>query len=389
VTKQNQQADSEIHEDQLLNFLVNTLTGAFGLTLGENADLYLEDIYEVLVGATTDGTSISTLCERANDAPPSTDVLYHLRTKLDLETVKTVGNTLLQEYTLDVLPQQVEIVVDLHLRPYYGDENDTNGLYYSEAKRGTTAFHAYATLYARVRNKRYTLAVRRLTDGDTASSVLAEFLGLVDSFDFDVKALYVDRDFYDGKCLTLMQAHNIAYVVPVINWGNKIEQELSKGWSREIEHDLTTEFDGHEWTVEFPVMIDCTYQMGRYDEEGVARHGYAVDAPFIDTPRQARSHYSKRFGIEATYRLSESSLISTTTKDPARRLLFVVLSLLAQNVWRYLHWEYVATPRRGGRRLWWWPFEEFIRMVTRAAWNALSVRRTIPSNRPPDDRFER
>ena len=99
--------------------------------------------------------------------------------------------------------------------------------------------------------------------------------------------------------------------------------------------------------------------------------------------------HSKRFGIEATYRLSESSLISTTTKDPARRFLFVVISLLAQNVWRYLHWEYVATPRRGGRRLWWWPFEEFIRMVTRAAWNALSVRRTIPSNRPPDDRFER
>ena len=38
------QANGEIHEDQLLNFLVNTLSGAFGLTLGENADLDLEDI---------------------------------------------------------------------------------------------------------------------------------------------------------------------------------------------------------------------------------------------------------------------------------------------------------------------------------------------------------
>jgi len=52
----------------------------------------------------------------------------------------------------------------------YGDEDDTDGLYHSVAKRGTTAFHAYATLYARVKNKRYTLAVRRLKDGDTASS---------------------------------------------------------------------------------------------------------------------------------------------------------------------------------------------------------------------------
>jgi len=148
-----------------------------------------------------------------------------------------------------------------------------------------------------------------------------------------------------------MQAHNLAYVVPITKWGNAIQQELSEGWSREIEDDPTTEFDGHTWTVEFLVMIDCTYKQGRYGEEGVARRGYAVDAPFIDTPRQGRRHYSKRFGMEATYRLSESSLISTTVIDSMRWLLYVVISLLLQNVWRYLHWEYVATPRRGGRRL--------------------------------------
>jgi hypothetical protein len=47
-----------------------------------------------------------------------------------------------------------------------------------------------------VRSKRYTLAVRRLTDGDTASSVLAELLGLFEQFDIDIKAVYLDRGFY-------------------------------------------------------------------------------------------------------------------------------------------------------------------------------------------------
>ena len=69
--------------------------------------------------------------------------------------------------------------------------------------------------------------------------------------------------------------------------------------------------------------------------------------------------------------------------------LFVVISLLFQNVWRYLHWEYVATPRRGGRRLWQWSFEEFIDRVTQAAWSALAVRRAVPANRLPDEHFER
>jgi hypothetical protein len=115
-----------------------------------------------------------------------------------------------------------------------------------------------------VNNKRYTLAVRRLTDGDTASDVLAEFLGLLNTCEFDVKAVYLDSGFYDGKCLTLLQAHNFAYVLPIIRWGNTIKAELNQGWSREIEHDLTTEFDGHEWTVEFLVYIDCTYKTAKY-----------------------------------------------------------------------------------------------------------------------------
>ena len=50
----------------------------------------------------------------------------------------------------------------------------------------------------------------------------------------------------------------------------------------------------------FPVFIHCVYQQGRYDEHRVARHGYAADAPFIDTPQGAEKHYSKRFGIESS-----------------------------------------------------------------------------------------
>jgi len=30
------------------------------------------------------------------------------------------------------------------------------------------------------------------------------------------------------KCLTLLQAHNYAYVIPIIRWGEAIQQELRK-----------------------------------------------------------------------------------------------------------------------------------------------------------------
>ena len=73
--------------------------------------------------------------------------------------------------------------------------------------------------------------------------------------------------------------------------------------------------------------------------EGVARHGYAADTPFIEIPQDARYHYAKRFGIESSHRLSEQAIATTTTRDPTVRLLYVVVSLLLQNSWRYLHHE--------------------------------------------------
>ena len=66
-----------------------------------------------------------------------------------------VSNTLLQRNILETLPDcLVEIVADLHFDPYFGDD-ETESLYFSQAKRGTTAFHAYATLHAHVRNKHW------------------------------------------------------------------------------------------------------------------------------------------------------------------------------------------------------------------------------------------
>ena len=142
-----------------------------------------------------------------------------------------------------------------------------SNLYSSEAKRGTTTFHAYATLYARVRNKRYTLALRQVTNGETTSDVLSEFLTLLDGLDLGVKAVYLDGEFYNSDCIDLLSAHNYAYVMPIVKWGDEIKEELNSGWSRIIQHSIAD-------SVTFPIFIDCVYQQGRYDEHGVARHGW-------------------------------------------------------------------------------------------------------------------
>ncbi|AAV48336.1 probable transposase [Haloarcula marismortui ATCC 43049] len=53
-------------------------------------------------------------------------------------------------------------------------------------------FTPILTLYVRLRNKRYTLAVRQLVAGETTSDVLGEFLEFLDGLDLGVKAVYLD-----------------------------------------------------------------------------------------------------------------------------------------------------------------------------------------------------
>jgi len=45
VSKHQQQADSKIHEDQLLNLLVNRLGEEVSLNLANNAEIDLEDLH--------------------------------------------------------------------------------------------------------------------------------------------------------------------------------------------------------------------------------------------------------------------------------------------------------------------------------------------------------
>ncbi|WP_174811856.1 hypothetical protein [Salinadaptatus halalkaliphilus] len=50
MSNKQQQVDSEIHGNQLRNFLIDVLTGVFTLDLGEKAGIDPEDIFEVFVG---------------------------------------------------------------------------------------------------------------------------------------------------------------------------------------------------------------------------------------------------------------------------------------------------------------------------------------------------
>jgi len=87
------QADGGIHEDQLLNFLVNRLDEEVSLSLANNAEITAEDIYEGPRRRLRRQDLISTLCASSQNSPAGNTVLYHLRTKFEPEQLERVANT--------------------------------------------------------------------------------------------------------------------------------------------------------------------------------------------------------------------------------------------------------------------------------------------------------
>src|SRR5262249_13048786 len=66
--------------------------------------------------------------------------------------------------------------------------------------------------------------------------------------------------------------------------------------------------------------------------------------------RWVRETYRKRFAIETSYRQLHQGRARTSTRNPEIRLLLVGVALVLRNVWVWLHYAVLSSPRRGSRR---------------------------------------
>jgi len=64
-------------------------------------------------------------CASSQNSPAGNTVLYHLR-RSSSRNGSNESLTRPAKGSDELLPEQVEVCADLHLRPYYGDEDDTD-----------------------------------------------------------------------------------------------------------------------------------------------------------------------------------------------------------------------------------------------------------------------
>src|SRR5215216_1227573 len=117
-------------------------------------------------------------------------------------------------------PQRVAI--DLTLVPYHGQPPQRpTELYRSQAKSGTTHFHAYATAYIVRRGHRFTVARIRVEAGTALVEVLKRLVHLARQAGIRPRLLLLDRGFYRVVVIRYWYRARYPLVMPVVRRGRR------------------------------------------------------------------------------------------------------------------------------------------------------------------------
>jgi len=344
------------HKDQILNgkvilkLTVSVLCSC--LIIATQGTYKPQDIFRTVVASCAMKTSLKQVCRRFKRCASLTTVRYHLK-KISLETLESRANIMLVKFATTIIPKHAHRwAIDITHKPYYGEVyQKENEIVSSKAKKGTTRFHAYATIYLIQMGKRFTLAIKYVRKGDDPRDTIDYLVEKVQAQGFSIQYLLLDRGFYSAKVINhLMHVRNIPFIMPVVVHGKDSGfRRLFKGKkSYRTLYPLHSVKDGI--TVTFPAHIVMKYAKGKRGKHRIEYYGYVVHGVHLPV-KSTHEIYRKRFGIESSYRICWQSLPKTTSRDPKIRFLFVITSLLIQNHWIYLRWKYLSERRQGHRQI--------------------------------------
>jgi hypothetical protein len=248
------------------------------------------------------------------------------------------------------------LAADLTLVPYHGRyQVQPREIVRGQAKSGTTHFHAYATLYVVYRGQRFTVALTAVQQGDPLKEVLRRLLRRASDVGVKPALLLLDRGFYSVDVIRYLQAARYPFLMPLVCRGRKAEHAKGPSGSRVYQYWKRSGWD--RYTLHEPggrpatvsVGVHVRNRRGRRQKKGRERLVYGFWGLQPKSVAWLSETYRSRFGIESSYRQLREAKAKTCSRSPVVRLFLVGVALLVRNLWVWLHYAVLSTPRRGSR----------------------------------------
>jgi hypothetical protein len=318
-------------------------------------------LWTVLLYAAARLTSLAAACVALLNAPSDTAIHDALLATLPAlaELQRRLNRALQGDLPKALRRRRQPLAIDLTLIPYHGQPlYQLDEVYRSQAKSGTTHFHAYATAYVIRKGLRFTVALTAVRQGEALAGVIQRLLAQAAKACVRPRYLLLDRGFCSVDVIRYLQAGRRAFLMPVPRRGRKADHPKGasgtqlfalwkrSGWGR---YTMT---NAQKRRATFAVCVKCRNRRGERGRHGREALVYAYGGGLQPSSyRWVQETYRRRFAIETSYRQLHQARIRTSTRDPLRRLLYVGIALILRNVWVWLHWERLARRRRGGRQV--------------------------------------
>lgn len=311
----------------------------------------VKDILRSVIWAAVRCTSVHRACKDMKEGPSGKTV----RTYLKIHKLRSLSwkiPKLLMIPARNILrPGRYKFAADITLIPYHGKpKKNAYEIVRSKAKRGTTHFHGYASLYIILHNKRITLDVVWIRRNTTLVKVLERFIKRIEKEGFEIKLLCLDKGFYQARVLKYLQVSKIPAIIPAVPRGRSGGLRKKLGTSQGYRTTYTLRSWKYSLEVTYNLYVVRKYCKNKYSRLGTKVFSYAVLNTKLPVER-VFGEYRLRFGIESSYRLMNSCRVRTSSRDPTYRLYLVFISFLIMNYWVASQWLYISEPRRGGRKV--------------------------------------
>jgi DDE family transposase len=320
-----------------------------------------DTLWAVLCYAASRILSLAAACAALRDAPSDTAAHDALLATLPnyAELQRRLNRALQGDLPHALRRRRQPLAADLVLIPYHGKPlHHADEIYRSQAKSGTSHFHAYATAYVIQKGRRFTVALTPVARHDAMPDVLRRLLREAARAGVRPRYLLLDRGFCSVDVIRYLQNARHAWLMPLVLRGRKADHPKGPSGSRVFAGSKRSGWAEYTMTnaakrrARFRVCIKCRNRRGERGRHGRETLVYAFGGPLRPSSYAwVKETYRSRFAIETSYRQMHQARVRTCTRDPLLRLLYVGLALLLRNVWVWLHWQVLAHRKRGGRRV--------------------------------------
>ena len=189
-------------------------------------------------------------------------------------------------------------------------------------ERGTSKCYKFATINIVEAGKRFTLLALPVGPFDNKDRLLQELL------DYTVKRIkirriYADRGFFDSNSIKIFNKYHLKYLMPCTHYST-----VKKAIDLMSAPSVIKDFE----------MKDITFNMIIIEDEEGNKRAFVTNEEYnehdLNLAERLFYLYSKRWGIETSYRVKKHSFLpKTTSRNYLIRIFYFLFSVLFYNLW--------------------------------------------------------